>query len=422
MELTRIYLRRIEERDPALSAFVFVSPRRALLTAALWDRARRRHRAPQSPLSGVPIGIKDLNLVAGMPVKFGSRAYSWMISPVHDETTRRLVDAGTIVVGKLSTSELGAMPVTEPDIHPPTRNPWDLSRTAGGSSGGSGAAVAAQLVPIAQGSDGGGSIRIPAAFNHLFGMKASAGLMGHTKMGDNLTLVVQGGLCRTVADSAAMHDLLTIGTPDATTAPPPAPGLRIGLSLDNILGPTDPDIAAAVHRLAKILVDLGHHVEESPWVDISPKEFLVLWSRTVADAPVPRESVLQPVTRWLRQEGRKITADQVVRQKAMLAQRIEAWFGAFDLRLSPTVPTAPPKVDSWRAENPAASFDRIVPIGSYTAVYNVSGQPAMAIPLGLSSEGLPLSAQIAGKKGQDAQLFALARQIETAVGGFSRHP
>ncbi len=425
MELTRLYLARIARLDGALSSFVFVSPRRALLAAALWDRARRRGRAPTSLLSGMPIGIKDLNLVAGMPARFGSRAFRWLIAPIHDETVRRLLAAGTIVVGKLTTSELGAMPVTEPDIHEPTRNPWDRTRTAGGSSGGSGAAVAAGLVPIAQGSDGGGSIRIPSAFNHLFGFKASRGLMARSKVGDKLELVVQGALARTVDDSAAMHDLLTTGGSDASNAPPPPEGLRVGLSIDTILGPTEPEIAAAVRRLAGVLAELGHHVEESPWVDIAPEEFLMLWSRTVADVPVLRESVLQPVTRWLRTSGRLISADQVQRQKHMLATRIDAWFSGaqrLDLRLSPTVPCAPPLIDGWRAETPAASFARIVPIGSFTAVFNVSGQPAMAIPLGISSKGLPMSAQLAARRGQDALLFGLGRALEKALGGFRQRP
>ena len=425
MELTRLYLQRIERLDSALSSFVHVSPRRALLAAALWDRARRRGRAPTSLLSGVPIGIKDLNLVRGMPARFGSRAFRWLIAPVHDETVRLLLAAGVIVLGKLTTSELGAMPVTEPDIHAPTRNPWDRTRTAGGSSGGSGAAVAASLVPIAQGSDGGGSIRIPAAFNHLFGFKASRGLMARSKVGDKLALVVQGALARTVDDSAAMHDLLTSGGSDATSAIAPPPGLRIGLSLDTIVSTTDPEIAAAVRRLAAVLGDLGHHVEESPWVNIAPEEFLMLWSRTVADVPVLRESVLQPVTRWLRASGRLLSADQVQRQKTMLAGRIDDWFAGssgFDLRLSPTVPCAPPLIDGWRAERPEDSFARIVPIGSFTAVFNVSGQPAMAIPLGISSKGLPMSAQLAAPRGQDALLFGLGRQLEAALGGFRKRP
>src|SRR4051812_39426616 len=161
-ELTRFYLDRIERYQPELNAFTDIFRRRALLAARLKDavHARRRRRDPLAPFEGVPIGIKDLNIVRGAPTRFGSSAVPHLVFPFDDYNVAQLRRGGFVIVGKLTTSELGAMPVTEPDIHAPTRNPWDLGRSAGGSSGGSGAAVAGGLLPIAHGSDGAGSIRI----------------------------------------------------------------------------------------------------------------------------------------------------------------------------------------------------------------------------------------------------------------------
>ena len=168
-ELVGLYLERIERHNHQLNAFVSVQAQRALWAAQRADKARTQKGWNGGPLfHGVPTGVKDLVPMAFTPTKLGSRAYKYFVSPFDAPVVKRMRTGGLIPLGKLATSEFGVLPVTEPDVHPPTRNPWDLSRTPGGSSGGSGAAVAAGLVPIAQGSDGGGSVRIPAAFCHLF--------------------------------------------------------------------------------------------------------------------------------------------------------------------------------------------------------------------------------------------------------------
>jgi amidase len=296
-ELVRVYLDRIERLNPQLNAFTDVFRRRALLAARLKDvaRGRRRGHAPAPPFDGVPIGIKDLNVVRGAPTRWGSRAVPHLILPFDDFNVAQLRRGGFVILGKLSTSELGAMPVTEPDIHPPTRNPWDLSRSAGGSSGGSGAAVAAGMLPIAHGSDGAGSIRIPAAFCHLFGFKPSRGRVRHMfGMKDRHVLYTGGPLARTVADAAAMLDVMA-GLVDGKPhwAPPPprpfsqlidAPPRRmvVRYATRAPLGTTHPEIAATVERAARELAELGHDVAEATLPEGSLDEFLPLWQQLVA--------------------------------------------------------------------------------------------------------------------------------------------
>ena len=220
--LARLYLDRIERIDPQLNAFVALFRRRALADARAKDRLTRAG-GPLPAFHGVPIGIKDLNLVRWAWTRFGTRAALPIFSPVDDRTTASLRRGGFVILGKLATSELGAMPVTETDIHPPARNPWNLQRSPGGSSGGSGAAVAAGLLPIAQGSDGAGSIRIPSAFCHLYGIKPSRGRVANAfGKKDRDILYTCGPIARSVEDAAAMLDVLAgldVGRPHWAPAP-----------------------------------------------------------------------------------------------------------------------------------------------------------------------------------------------------------
>jgi amidase len=433
-ELTRLYLDRIARLDPELHAFVVVLERRALRTARAKDEAVRAG-APLPPFHGVPIGIKDLNLVRWTRTRFGSRAIPPIVTPFDDHVVSGLRRGGFVMLGKLATSELGAMPVTEPDGESPTRNPWNPAHTSGGSSGGSGAAVAAGLVPIAQGSDGAGSIRIPAALCHLYGLKPSRGRVRNAfGLADKRVLYTCGPLARSVDDAAAMLDVmagLTDGRPHwaprperpfaelARVAPKP---LRVRLTMRSPLAETDPEIADAVTRAARVVEGLGHHVEEvaPPVGDL--EEFLPLWQQLVAQFPLARWSRAQPVTRWLAEPGRRLRGADVEALRARLEARLVSQLGDHDLWITPTVPIAAPPVGAFAGLPPAEAFRRAAALGAFTAVFNVTGQPAASVPIGLTKAGLPIGLQIAGRLYGEADVLAVSRQLEEAAPWRSRRP
>lgn len=427
-ELTRAYLERIERWNPELSAFVQILKRRALLSAKVKDLRPRKRIVEAAPFHGVPIGIKDLNLVRGTFTRFGSRCFRYALAPIDDASVTRLRAAGFVILGKLSTSEFGALPVTEPDIHPPTRNPWDLERTAGGSSGGSGAAVAAGLIPIAHANDGAGSIRIPASLCGLYGIKPSRGRVRDAYFrGDRDSLVSCGPIARFVDDAAAMVDVLagiTAKKPHWAPAPEgtflelsrraPKP-LRIRFTTRSVVCSTHPEIDAAVRRVAKVLEGLGHHVEEGGAPEGSLEEFLPLWRHMIAQVPVLHRTLLQPVTRWLYEAGKHLNVRDVRAQQVALATRLAEWFGDADLWLTPTVAVTPPPVGAWKTFEPADTFERAATLGAFTALYNVTGQPAATVPAGVSSEGLPIGVQLAGRALEDVTVLAVSRQLEQAM-------
>ncbi len=432
-ELTRFYLGRIERFNPELQAFVSVQARRALRRARALDGQlrERRNSKPIRAFHGVPLGIKDLVLVRGTPTRLGSRAYRYFIAPIDVPAAKRMKRAGFVVLGKLATSEFGALPITEPDIHPPSRNPWNTEHTPGGSSGGSGAAVAAGLIPIAHGSDGGGSIRIPSAFCHLFGLKPSRMLLGNLHGPVNeLGLSVMGPLAQSVEDAAAMLDVLA-GNPDAFVAESsllarcrraPRP-MRILMCLDAPFGKVDPAIVAAVEATARQLEALGHHVEPVAPVRGELQEFLPLWQVQLAAVPSISERLLQPVTRWLRAAGRQLDVEQVKQQQQMLSKRVLDFFGDADMLLTPTVPILAPRVGAYGHLEPAELFEAISEIAAFTALFNVTGQPAASIPTGVSQEGsLPHGVQLVGRIDADGDLLSVCHQLEQAMPFRSRKP
>jgi amidase len=436
VELVRLYLERIARLDRHLASFVTVLDRAALADARKKDAERIRARTPDAlpPFYGVPIGIKDLNFVRGARTRFGSRGFSiW--SPVDDRTAARLRRAGFVILGKLSTSELGALPVTEPDIHPPTRNPWRLDTTPGGSSGGSGAAVAAGLVPIAHGSDGAGSIRIPAAFCHLVGLKPSRGRLPNAYgLPDKQILYTCGPLARTVEDAAAMLDVMagiTVGRPH--WAPPPerpfaelarrAPGrLRVRLIVDNPLTPTNPEIAQATVRAARTLESLGHIVEEATLPSLPVEDFLPIWQRLIADIPLVDWTKVQPVTRWLADAGKRVARREAARRAAALAAMTSGIFGEADVLVSPTVPIPAPTIGMNSGRSPEEIFHAVAPIGAFTAAFNLTGQPAVSMPMGLTSDGRPIGVQLGGRPFAEATVLQVARQLEEAHPFRDLHP
>ncbi|HEX7478657.1 MAG TPA: amidase [Polyangiales bacterium] len=435
-ELVRLYLARIERHNPRLSAFVEVFPRRALAAARKKDAERKRARGPLPPFHGVPIGIKDLNIVRWTRTRFGSRAMPHFVLPTDDHTVAPLRRAGFVILGKLATSEVGAMPVTEPDIHPPTRNPWALGHSAGGSSGGSAAAVAALLLPVAQGSDGGGSIRIPSAFCHLFGVKPSRGrLRNQAGLADHHILYTSGPITRTVDDAALMLDVMAGILEGRPHWAPPPPSLfsqlararprpqKIVFTTHSPLGPTDPEIAAAVERAARLLAELGHEVAPAGQLpEFTLEEFLPLWQHQIASTPFLRLGRAQPITRWLGEAGRGFRHKDIDALLDKLSARAEATLNHADLWLTPTVAELPPAVGSYREQPPSAAFAAAGRLGAFTAICNVTGRPAVSVPLGFSAAGLPMGMQLMGRLYTEGDLLAVARQLEEAMPWRDRRP
>ena len=411
------HLARIEAMEPQLGAFAMLQPGRARRAARFLDAAPRRTELP--PFFGVPSAIKDTDAVAGTFTRAGSRAYRWLLTPYDSPAVRALRPAGFVNVGKTTTSEFALLPVVEPDIHPPTRNPWDPTRTAGGSSGGAAAAVASGMLPIAHGADGGGSIRIPAALCGLYGFKSSRGLTPHFyKQFETVGLSSAGCLARTVTDSAAYMDILSGRRPGADGSlsagcqRPVDRALRVRVLWRSGFSAVDPEIEDATKRVAALLEAAGHDVEEGDPIAAEIDEFLPVYGRMAANAPVLSEDSLQSVTRWLRDIGRKYTRQEAASMNAELAQRVIDWFGDADVWIMPTSPVTAPLVNAWTDLDAEPQFRAAAVLGAFTAQFNISGQPAASLPVELSSQGLPIGVQIAAQPGRDLLVLQLSHFLE----------
>ncbi|MGC6417169.1 MAG: amidase [Bradymonadia bacterium] len=424
-ELVNHYLERIDRLNPQVNAFTHVSHRRARKAAASADKLRRTTPADKQPLFlGVPNAIKDLVPTRGEPTRLGSRAYKYMIAPFDGAVAKHINAGGFISLGKLATSEFGVLPTTEPDIHPPTRNPWDQSRTSGGSSGGSSAAVAAGLVAMAHGSDGGGSVRIPSALCHLYGFKPSLSLLGnlHGKY-NQLGLSVMGPLAQTVEDAAAMLDVMACHTQphldsgSCLAACERAPeNLRIALLTETPVGEVDADVLAAVEDVARQLEALGHTVVPISGADATLEEFLPVWQYAVSGVGAIRESILMPVTQWLREPGRKMPFEDAERARLNLAQKIHQLMDGFDICLSPTVGIPAPRIGEFDdRHDPKAWFFGSAQLGGFTAPFNLTHGPAASLPAGLTKNNLPIGVQLASHPGQDHLVLSLSRQLEQVM-------
>jgi amidase len=400
----------------------------------------------------VPIAIKDTAPVAGMPYRLGSDLFGDFV-PGHDAfAVRRLREAGFVIVGKTSLPEFGILPVTEPRRFGPTRNPWDRELTPGGSSGGAAAAVAAGMVPLAHGSDGGGSIRIPAACCGLVGLKPGRGRISRgPEQGDDF-LVQDGVLTRTVADTAALLDVLAgYERGDASWAPPPdepfaqtaarEPGrLRIGVTtVPAIDAAVDPLCERAVRDAAALLESLGHDVEpvDPPWEgqDLLRAFTLVfgtpvalgMWFGGQVTGREPSAELVEPLT-WMVWEGirqRNPLEYLLARTRLTAASRdIVALWDDYDAVLTPALAQRPVRIgeiDSC-SEDPWEDFHRSGHFTPYTALFNVTGQPAVSLPLFHGDDGLPLAVQIAGRPADEGRLLALAAQLEAASPWAHRRP
>ncbi|HVA59107.1 MAG TPA: amidase [Mycobacteriales bacterium] len=446
VELAEHYLDRISSGSVRLGAFVTVTADAALIAAKAAERLVAQ-RADLPPLHGVPIAIKDLNLTAGVRTSLGSRIYQEFVPAIDDDVVTRLAAAGTVSLGKTNTPEFGLPCYTEPDVAPPARTPWDLDRSAGGSSGGAAAAVAGGLLPFAQGSDGGGSIRIPASVCGLVGVKVSRGRVSNGPLsGDVNGLASNGPLARTVADAAALLDAMAGPMPgDPYWAPPLAAGetflgharrapgrLRIGRYRRPVLADAEvhPDCVAAYESASRLLADLGHEVVDTdpPFGPQLVPVFEVVWAVGAAGIPVdpPRERELRPLTRWLRERGRATTGPAfaaALTEMRQAARRAIEQSAGFDAVLTPTLAQPPARVGGLRDDDdPAADFEAQKRFTPFTATYNVTGQPAISLPLHWTTGGLPIGVQLVGRPADEATLFSLAAQLEAASPWLDRRP
>lgn len=418
-DVTRYFLDRAARIDPEVSAFVAIWRRRALLAAARRDLGRKLAR-DLPPLYGVPFAIKDLHLVRGGTTRFGSRGLPVFPSPIDDHVVARMRREGMVSLGKLTSSELGVMPVTEPDIHPPTRNPWDLTRSAGGSSGGSGAAVAAGMLPFAHGSDGAGSVRIPAAFCGLVGIKPSRGVVCSPFPEDESRVMhTSGPLAHGVEDAAALLDAMAKSSAGAylrAAREARLGALRVGLWTESPVAETTSPHAAAAERVAKLLEARGCTVVRMRPPSGSVEEFLPLYGRMFLALPFVRWERTQPITRWVADHGRGVDEAKAHALQDDLARRLLAFSADVDLVVSPTTPEPPPLVGAFTRLPPREGFLGASRFGAFTALFNVTGQPAATVPV-LDAGPLPIGVQIAGPVGADARVIAAARCVEQDLGG-----
>jgi amidase len=446
-ELVGLSLHRIDELNPQLNAFVDVFADEALEQAGAVTAGDPR------PFAGVPIAIKNNRAATGWRLTMGCDLMADWMPPTDHNAVARLKAAGFVIVGTTNLPEYGIQPVTEPRRFPATRNPWDRSRTPGGSSGGSGAAVAAGLVPIAHANDGGGSTRIPAACCGLVGLKAQRGRVSVAPdLGDH-AYVTDGVLTRTVAETAQLLDLLAgyeLG--DATWAPPPAepfaravkrdPGpLRVGVAVNSpVAGATvDPQHLRAVADTAALLSDLGHDVVEiaPAWDDPALQrlfyvDFMHACATSIGLSGMvagrdPRAEDMQGLSWEIWQRAQafsalKLSGIRVALQRMMRALITE--LDPYDAVLTPGLAQRPLPIGTLHpdGEDPIAAFDGGGRFTPFTAAINASGQPALMLPLHHGDDGLPIAVQLIGRPARENVLLSLGAQLERALPWIDRRP
>jgi amidase len=432
LDLVELYLERIDRLDAELNAYVTVCGDEA--------RAAAAGDLPDGPFRGVPMPIKDLNETKGIRTTFSSRAFADYVPEFDGAVVRRLKDAGFLVIGKTNTPELGLTAVTESELNGPCRNPWDTSRTPGGSSGGAAAAVAAGLAPAAQGSDGGGSIRIPSSCCGLFGIKPARGRVSPAPYGGLEGFSTSGPIARTVADAAALLDVMAgYETGDPYWAPPPErpfadevgddPGrLRIALTTSPpIDAPVAPECAAAAADAAKLLEELGHSVEEAtpPWGDDRLfAGFMKIWQVIPALYQQPPE-LFEPETRALIDAASQFGAVDYVRVSAGLrdvSRRIVGFFDDYDVLLTPTLAQPPVPIGALEDDDPWVQFANAGRFTPFTQVANITGLPAVSVPLSWSEDALPIGVQLVGRPADEATLIRISAQLEQARPWRDRRP
>lgn len=431
-EILEVAIRRIDALNPRLNAVVtrLYEPARSAASGPL----------PAGPFQGVPYALKDLVDLKGTRRTSGSRLLAQNISQETSEIVERSLAAGLVVLGKTNTPEFALNGTTEPLLFGASRNPWDITRSAGGSSGGAGVAVASGMLPIAHASDGGGSIRIPASCCGLFGFKPSRGRMVGSRATD---AGVEHCVSRSVRDSARLfawnqrQDAQAPLKPSAVFEPLGKRRLKIGLSTANVFGEqASPEVRSAIEATARLCADMGHPVEPAH-LPVDGNEFfahfMVAWSggadraRRTAEAQGRKpQDVLEPWTLFLSDHFRRQPADAGARATAYFAElsrRFDAFFQQVDAMLTPVVHEAPPQLGYLGSDVPGAQmFERLTRYVSYTPMHNVAGTPAMSVPLGFSAAGLPIGSQFAARVGSEELLYGLAFELERVAPWAGRRP
>ena len=440
-ELVELVLGRIESLNPRLNALRVTLADEALARA---EELEREGVENAGPLAGVPVAIKDDVPVAGQSLTRGSRSYGPPES-ADAEVVRRLRAAGAISIAIANVPELTMFPWTVSDANGITRNPWDTTRTPGGSSGGSAAAVASGMVPAATGSDGAGSIRIPAACCGLVGMKPTRGRVSLGPATEGwLGLTVLGALTRTVADSALMLDAMAGSLPtDADAAPLPqgsfvqaaarAPGrLRIAISRrvpPGLVARLASDQRLAWDRTARLLGELGHEVSEcDPDYRLAALELTQTYLRAIHETYVqlPDPARAERATRHMAAAGGLLVPpwrrDALRRRRAQTTARILSLWSEFDVLLTPGLARTALPAEGGHGKPAIVAFEAAARFTPWTPLFNLTGQPAIAIPAGFGEDGLPLSVQLVGRHGAEGLLYSLASQLEASRPWASERP
>ena len=445
LELAEHYLARIERLDPSLGAFTTVTADRAL------ERARALQDAgpTTAPLWGIPSGDKDLYRRAGVRTTMGSRLFENDVPDYSDEIVETMDAAGAVSLGKTSSPEFGLSSYTESLVAAPARTPWNTALGAGGSSGGAAVAVAAGLLPFAPGSDGGGSIRIPAAATGLVGLKPSRGRIpsgtGLTSLGG---LAVPGPIARTVSDAAMLLDALIAGGPYPYALRAPAwdggaylnaavrgegrfqLGVMTSSPWDNTFDITISDEATAALAVAITELDaVGHGIEQfalEPDDSYAPA-FRSLWQASAAGIPAEGErlELVEPLTRWLIARGRELGArdlQQVLLTLTAYERSIIRQFSSYDAVLTPALALTPRPVGWYDQTDAGRNFAQQCQYTPWTSFVNVSGLPAIVLPVHQSDDGLPMGVQLIGRPGREDVLLAIGAQLERRLAWQRRHP
>ncbi len=449
VELVDAAIARIEGLNPELNAVIH----------PLFERARAQAQGitpGDAPFSGVPFLLKDLGAeLAGTPLCEGSALAGDYHSKIDQELTKRFIRAGFVICGKTNTPEFGILPTTEPERFGASKNPWNPAHSTGGSSGGSAAAVASAMVPVAHANDGGGSIRIPASCCGLVGLKPTrARVSGAPQYGDMMGgLVVEHVVSRSVRDSAAILDMIAGPVPgDPYWAPPlhgvsfaaaattAASPLRVAMVVDSPTGSVvHGDCVAAVEGAAALCESMGHHIEVATF-EIDGDDFtehfvnfwaagnawaLLDWEERIGRAAT--EDELEPLTWSLAQMGRTITADRYLKSAQALqkySRQVAAYFEDFDVLVTPTLAEPPAPLGTFDSPpgEPLAGLFRAAQYVPFTPLFNVTGQPAVSLPLHWNGEGLPIGVQFVGRFGDEETLLSLAGALEIAAPWAGRRP
>lgn len=436
-----------EALDAAIARVERVNPQLNFIASPIYDYARRRAIEPLTgPFAGVPTLIKDLTPITGQPTHYGCRAFANNVSDQQPPYMDALLASGLVPFGKSTTPEFGLTATTEPLLGGATKNPWDVTRSSGGSSGGAAVAVAARVIPIAHATDGGGSIRIPASCNGVFGLKPSRGRTILTGPDDEpLAISVAGCVSRTVRDAAAWL-AATEQTGDNVEIPsvgmvtePNSQRLRIALAIKDARGrEPDDEVSAAVQAAATLCRSLGHDVREAaPALDGErfTEDFILLWAAGAADVvqlvqanagQTPLDQLLEPLTLDLAQHYQRRGRGALIAAIARL-RMVEAAYAAFfadvDVLLTPVLSKPPlPLGEIAPTLGMEVGFARVLDYVGYTPLQNVAGAPAMSVPLAWSAGGLPIGVHFASAKGQERRLIELAYELEQAQPWAGRAP